>query len=196
MSISPVAVAASITAGTAAARLATNVVAKGVDFASVLAGTGVARSIEDADGRAERGSLLDTLKGDRFPSSPAALRSEIDSLTQRIQQKLASAAQLLPGGVIQPFELRVGSTGEILVNDDHPRKAAIERLFADDPELANGVRQISAMSSLLAAIKRHEEFARLYEIDPVAAATQHLGKQSQVESLAFRLSFDALTPQG
>jgi len=198
MSISPVTVAASITAGVAAAQLVTNAVEKGLDFASVLAGTGAASSTEKptANERTASGSLLGALRMHRFPNSPATLQAEIDFLTQQVQQKLASTAQMLPNGVIEPFEIRVGRGGEILVNDDHPQKAMLEQLFADDPNLANGVRQIAAMSHLLNAINRHEEFARLYEIDPVAAAAQLFGEQPRNDSLDFRLQFDFLTPQG
>ena len=72
-----------------------------------------------------------------------------------------------------PVELTTDGSGYVRVKGDHPQKEEIEQLFADNPDLANEFRGISALSSLVEAAAEYEEFAKLYEQDPYAAMARY-----------------------
>lgn len=72
-----------------------------------------------------------------------------------------------------PAELTTDGSGNVRVKGDHPQKEEIEQLFADNPDLANEFRGLSAQSSLVEAAAEYEEFAKLYEQDPYAAVARY-----------------------
>lgn len=69
-------------------------------------------------------------------------------------------------------ELRVDSTGKIVVTNDHPDKETIEQIFEDNPELANQFRGLSGLFSLLEAADSQSDFAAAYERNPYAAIAE------------------------
>ena len=72
----------------------------------------------------------------------------------------------------QPVDLVVDSRGNVRTAGDHPDKDRIEALFAEDAELANEFRQLSATAELKKAVEEHLEFARAYEQSPKTAIAQ------------------------
>ena len=60
-----------------------------------------------------------------------------------------------------PVQMDVTSDGTIVVRGDHPDKAKIERLFAEDPDLANEYRGIASAH----AFNAHGKLAVRYAVD-------------------------------
>ncbi len=69
-------------------------------------------------------------------------------------------------------ELTSDHEGKIRVNNDHPQKDKIEKLFEDNPELANDFRGVSALSSMVKASEEYLEFAAAYDRNPQEAITR------------------------
>ena len=90
----------------------------------------------------------------------------------------------------EPLKLLVRpSDGRIVVQGDHPQKTEIEALLNDDPELASAARGVCMVYDLLRSARRHQEFAKAYEQDPVAAVQMyaHLFDEQTAWPLEFRL---------
>ncbi len=95
--------------------------------------------------------------------------------------------------IAQPIDLRLDSQGHIRVTNDHPDKEKIEALFADNPDLANQFRGLSAVAALLKAAEEHAAFVRAYEADPEAVLrrNEHLFANDRDE-VRFRFSAKSL----
>jgi hypothetical protein len=94
----------------------------------------------------------------------------------------------------QALDLDVAADGSIKVANDHPQKAEIEAMFANDPELSNRVRQVTSTGSFIKAAERHLEFAAAYEKDPVAAVAQYAHLFSALQpSYMLRMDGDGLS---
>ncbi|MEJ2038624.1 MAG: hypothetical protein P8X55_06775 [Desulfosarcinaceae bacterium] len=77
---------------------------------------------------------------------------------------------------IQPdsrIEFSVGYDGNILANGPSPESDHLAQSINADADLSNSIRRMSANASLLAAFKRHQEFAAAYAKDPVAAVERY-----------------------
>lgn len=105
----------------------------------------------------------------RMQDLRSAYETAFAAFTQRLDGLLDSA------GVdrSRPARLQADAVGSITVTNDHPDKEAIERLFRENPELANQFRGLSGLASLLAAAEKHEEFAAAYEKNPYAAVGEY-----------------------
>jgi hypothetical protein len=88
-----------------------------------------------------------------------------------------------------PVELTSDGAGNIRVKGDHPDKEKIERLFADNPDLANDFRCASAQASLVKAGKEHLEFAKEYAKNPEAAVGKYGSLFSALKNDEFSLLF-------
>ncbi len=89
----------------------------------------------------------------------------LGELMGRLQTALAdrlAAAGLDPA---TSFDLSVDTSGQVVVGD-HPLREQIAAALAGDRTIRDTVAQISATSSMMAAAKRHLEFAKRYAIDP------------------------------
>lgn len=91
-----------------------------------------------------------------------------DNFSGVLKEKTAAFAQTLDrrfalAGVDTriPVQMDVTSDGAIVVRGDHPDKAKIERLFAEDPELANEYRGVASAH----AFNAHGKLAIRYEAD-------------------------------
>ncbi len=104
---------------------------------------------------------LDEMRG-FFREKSAAFQSEV--------RNRLNAAGL---DATRTLELTSDREGKVRVAGDHPDKEKIEAMFADDPELSNDFRQISATGSLIKACEAHVEFAADYAKDPKAAVAKH-----------------------
>lgn len=73
----------------------------------------------------------------------------------------------------QPINLFTDFQGQVKLRGDHPDKAKIEALFANDAELSNQFRHLSAASTLHKAVEEHMAFAQDYEQNQQAAIARH-----------------------
>ncbi|MNT39376.1 hypothetical protein D3C72_1756170 [compost metagenome] len=63
--------------------------------------------------------------------------------------------------------------GRVVVVGDHPQKARIEQIFADDDQLSNAFRKASSLAHLVAASEAAMPFHAAYAVDPKAAVAQY-----------------------
>ena len=71
------------------------------------------------------------------------------------------------------LEISFGPDGRILVNGDSPASETLAEAINADDELSNSLRKMSADTSLLEAMKNHEEFASAYEKSPASAIERY-----------------------
>lgn len=88
------------------------------------------------------------------------------------------------------IELTTDFAGQVRVAHDHPHKDKIEALFADNADLSNEFRRLSATASLKQAFEDHLDFAKAYSKDPAAAITQ-FGNLFSSETSELRFLFAA-----
>jgi hypothetical protein len=114
------------------------------------------------------GPLLNSLT--HFPpgSLPQFGNSEQD--TAALQQTLIKRFNAAGIDTSQPIDLSVGADGNVIVKGDNPQKAAIEKLFKDNPGLANQYRQVAAEDSWAALGRAYSSYASDYEAAQGAGA--------------------------
>lgn len=100
----------------------------------------------------------------RMPSKDnfLALTSQTENKLQKLYEQLGISAN-------SQMEFSVDYDGAILVNGQSPDADALAEAINDNDELANSIRGMSAMASVLAAVKKHQEFSEAYAKDPIAA---------------------------
>ncbi|HYH20423.1 MAG TPA: hypothetical protein VD995_17595 [Azospirillum sp.] len=89
--------------------------------------------------------------------SAEQLRIETAAFTEDLNNRFTAAHV----DTRTPVTLDIAGDGSIVVRGDHPDKAKIERLFAEDPALANRYRAVSQGH----ALKAHAQVAQRYAID-------------------------------
>lgn len=89
-----------------------------------------------------------------------------------------------------PVNLTTDGAGRVRVQGEHPQKAEIEELFKDNPELSDAFRNVSGLSSLVAACKEYTEFAAMYAQDPYAAVAQYGHLFDNLANNEFSLTID------
>ncbi len=89
-----------------------------------------------------------------------------DDLERRLQVAFSDAG--IAGGL--EVRLRVNpDDGAVEVVGDYPQRVALEGLFADDPQLSQDFRKLTAIDQLLQAAEMQPEFAREYGLNPWSA---------------------------
>jgi hypothetical protein len=90
-----------------------------------------------------------------------------------VQQELD--ALLVRDGIDTSREIRlqVAGDGQVIVTNDHPERAEIERLFRDDPELRNNFVKSTSLAETVAAGREAVAFQAAYARDPYAAVAQY-----------------------
>ncbi len=87
-------------------------------------------------------------------------RVTMEEITQKIRENLAAFQDRL-GKIFsetdidtsKEIELGLDREGKVVVLNDHPDAARIERIFQDNPELADNFRRISAQQSIIARME-------------------------------------------
>ncbi len=125
------------------------------------------------------GISLDELGG-LLRKKSAALKEDLDSLFERAG--IDGADEIC---------LTVGYDGSVLVKGEHPDKANIEKLFADDPELSNRFREVSGLAEIIRAGQEGVEFQKAYAQNPIAAVEQYSYLFSGNYQPQFNLSYSA-----
>ncbi|MDF9409343.1 hypothetical protein L7E55_13425 [Pelotomaculum isophthalicicum JI] len=85
------------------------------------------------------------------------------------------------------ISLSTDTNGKIIVTNDHPDKAKIEKIFEEESDLANLFRKISGLDSLV----RHSDvaiaFQKAYSKDPIAAVAQYAYLFNSTDSTLFNM---------
>mgnify|MGYP000863006740 CR=1 FL=1 len=150
---------------------------QGKDLSVSSAGLLASKLFEGID--TSDGISLNELEG-LLRKKSAVLKEDLDSLFERT-------------GIDNTDEicLTVGYDGSVLVNGEHPDKAAIEKLFADDPGLSNRFREVSGLAEIIRAGQEGVEFQKAYAQDPIAAVEQFSYLFSGNYQPQFNLSWSA-----
>jgi hypothetical protein len=90
-----------------------------------------------------------------------------------LSQKLGSALRKAGIDTSREIRLQVASDGSVVVVNDHPQKAEIEKLFTDDPQLRNQYVEYTSISETISAINEGMAFQRAYAKNPQAAVEQY-----------------------
>jgi hypothetical protein len=147
--------AANSSATSAIASLLSNAAAAAVTPATKATTSGSSASSNPADTVALSDSAKAALASaatDQAATADLALSFD-ESLTKRtdaLSAKLSQAFAALNVNLDQPVELQVDKFGN--VTTEGPWKKKIEKLFADDPELAKEFKAVAGLSSLKAAL--------------------------------------------
>jgi len=116
---------------------------------------------------------------DYTPGKSVSL-NDIESGLRQKRQTLDSdvTAMFLENGIDIPPEVQLTSDeeGHVRVSGEHPQADQIEQLFADNADLENDFKRVSAMSSMVEAGRAHVDFARQYRENPYAAVAQFGGQ--------------------
>ena len=96
--------------------------------------------------------------------------SNTTSYVEKGLQALYSKHGLSPDS---KMEFSVGHDGKILINGESPASESLAEEINADNELSNSIRKMSAGTSLLEAINKHEEFASAYDKNPIAAVKRY-----------------------
>jgi hypothetical protein len=87
----------------------------------------------------------------------------------------------------QEAVLQSDMNGKVIVAGNHPDKARIEELFANDPGLTNRFHEVDALASVIRAGREASQFQKEYAVDPEAAVAKYSYLFSGSYSPAFNL---------
>jgi hypothetical protein len=116
-------------------------------------------------------NLLPSVEGNSI--SIADIEASLAKTTASVENRLRSLSRQLGITPDSRMQFSVGHDGSILVNGESPESDRLAAAINEDAELTNSIREMSANASLLAACKKHEEFAAAYAKDPVAAVQRY-----------------------
>jgi len=133
-----------------------------------------------ARGLLESLDILDGFSPEALQEKSTALKEDLDVLFERAG--IDTSAEI---------NLTTGYDGSVLVSGDNPDKVKIEKLFADNPELANRFREVSGMASMIRACQEGIEFQKAYAQDPQAAVEQYSYLFNDNYQPQFNLSYTA-----
>lgn len=108
----------------------------------------------------------------------------------RLQAALSAAGIQTSG----PLSLQVDAAGRVVVAGEHPDKARIEALFAEDDRLANSFRETLSLAEMIARGEEAVAFQAAYAKDPKAAvaAYSHLFNSSVQLTMRHQWGADGL----
>jgi hypothetical protein len=101
---------------------------------------------------------------------------DLESLQKKtlemVQGRLQSLFEQNGIDTSREIRLQVGASGQVIVANDHPQKAQIEKLFADDPTLRDQYVKLTSLTETLGAAQEAIAFQKAYAEDPYAAVAQ------------------------
>jgi len=103
---------------------------------------------------------------------PLLTAEELNNKTEEVQSRVT--ALLLERNIPTnpPVDLYMDEAGAVRVKGDSPYKKEIEQALAEDENLSNDFRLVSAQTTIQEAGKRHSAFAAAYAKDPEAAVAR------------------------
>lgn len=129
------------------------------------------------------------------PITLSDLKGGLERSTAKLQDDVN--ALFLENGISlsPPVELTTDGEGSVRVKGDHPEKAKIEQLFADNPELSNDFRGVSGLSALVESGEEYIKFAAEYDKDPYAAVAKYSHFFDALKKDEFSMMFGATEEQ-
>jgi len=101
--------------------------------------------------------------------SVQSIAENFRDLSSHVEDSLRALSRQLGIPSSSRMQITVGGDGHIIVNGESPHADRLAAKINGNDELANEIRGMSAMASILEAIKKHQEFAAAYDQNPVAA---------------------------
>lgn len=115
-----------------------------------------------------------------FGEAGADGRITLDEMEQLQQEALSSVQSRLTSlfakqgiDTSSEIQLKVASDGRVIVANNHPQKAEIEKLFADDPELRNEFVKMTSLTEMVGSAQEAAAFQKAYAKNPSAAVAQY-----------------------
>jgi hypothetical protein len=120
------------------------------------------------------------------------IQGAADQLRSNMQTELSKLLKDNGIDTSKEIKLQVDSNGQVIVANDNPQKAQIEKLFKDDPSLRNDFVKFNSTSELAAAVQEASAFQAAYAKNPNAAVAQYsyLFDGSDNESLSLSILGD------
>lgn len=113
--------------------------------------------------------IAELLQWSEEPIRVEDVRTRYDQNLAGLESRLTFAFAKAGIDTSVAFPLQTDAEGRVRVAGDHPQKAAIEQLFADDPNLRNDFVEVNAQADFLRAADEATAFQRAYAEDPEAA---------------------------
>jgi len=122
------------------------------------------------------------------------MRMALGEAKTRYQDRLRSALSEKGIDTSVPMRLQVDTAGRVVLAGDHPDKARIEAIFAEDDQLANAFREVMSLSAMIARGEEAVAFQAAYAKDPKAAVARysHLFNTTVLDSMTHRWGPDGL----
>lgn len=122
------------------------------------------------------------------------MRMALGEAKARYQDRLRSALSEAGIDTSVPLRLQLDTAGRVVVAGDHPDKARIEAIFAEDGQLANVFKEVMALSNMIARGEEAVAFQAAYAKDPKAAVARysHLFNTTVEVSMTHRWDSDGL----
>jgi hypothetical protein len=103
------------------------------------------------------------------PDVKSAQKLAQEMVQGRLQSRLAERGV----DTSKEIRLQVAGDGRVIVANDHPQRAEIEKIFTDDEQLRNQFVRLSALTSMAASIDETVAFQQAYAKDPYAAVARY-----------------------
>lgn len=103
--------------------------------------------------------------------------TELETLQQEtmssVKGRLASLFAKNKIDTSREIRLQVGSDGKVVVANDHPQKAEIEKLINSDEQLRNDYVKMTSLTEMIGSAKDAAAFQAAYAKDPYTAVAQY-----------------------
>lgn len=122
------------------------------------------------------------------------MRMALGEAKAEYQNRLTSAFVARDIDTSVPLRLQVDTAGRVIVAGDHPDKARIEAIFAEDAQLANAFKKTLSLANMLERGEEAMAFQAAYAKDPKAAVARysHLFTTSVQLTMTHRWGSDGL----
>lgn len=132
-----------------------------------------ARALSEAESRAaERQGPLH-LGGLDFPRTIPEMERAQEQAALNVEGKLTVLFAEHGIDTSKEIRLQMAGDGRVIVANDHPQKAEIEKFFTDDESLRNEFARMSGLTDLLASAQEAIAFQKAYAKNPQAAVEQY-----------------------
>jgi hypothetical protein len=109
------------------------------------------------------------LLSDELPKTLNQMRVQYERNLSEVEHALRALWKANDIQTSPPLNLVVAGEGRVIVAGDHPQKAQVEQLLADNPALGDKMATTAAQGATLHAFERSIKFQKEYARDPIAA---------------------------
>ncbi len=128
-----------------------------------------AMAVADALNAVKTGSSSDSSSDTTIEQA----QSTIDESLTTIQSKLKSAFQSAGIDTSEEIDLQIDSDGNVVVSNDNPQKAKIEKLFANNSDLKNAFAEYVGYSQIAESTIQNAAYQVAYAKNPKTAIQQY-----------------------